>query len=442
MNTLVDVKVPDIGDFDAVEVIEILVAEGDMINVDDSLITVESDKASMEIPSSHSGIVKELTVAIGEKVSEGSIILTIDAVDDAAIDQAKEKSNTIDSKPEPEVNTVDAVVKQEVKTTQVKTDSVNTVVKRSPTAQISQPDFIKAHASPSIRKFARELGVDLSKVNGTGRNARILKADVQSFIKEALSKPTPEASATTLGIEPMPEVDFSQWGEIDYIKLSKINILTGKFLHRNWLNIPHVTQFDEADISDLEAFRKQANVDYQQQGFKLTLLSFLLKAVVASLKKFPRFNTSLAADGSQLIQKNYFHIGVAVATDDGLVVPVIRDVDKKSLSDLAMDLKDLSQKARDKKLKPSDMQGGCFTISSLGGIGGTKFTPIVNAPEVAILGVSRASMQPVWNGSEFKPRLMCPVSLSYDHRVIDGAEGAAFTTYLCKQLSDIRHLLI
>jgi len=219
-------------------------------------------------------------------------------------------------------------------------------------------------------------------------------------------------------------------------------VLTGKFLHRNWVNIPHVTQFDEADISDLEAFRKQANIDYQKQEFKLTLVAFLLKAVVAGLKQFPRFNTSLAVGGSQLIQKNYYHIGVAVATEDGLVVPVIRDVDQKSLKDLALELKELSQKARDKKLTPSEMQGGCFTISSLGGIGGTKFTPIVNAPEVAILGVSKATMQPVWDGSEFKPRLMCPVSLSYDHRVIDGAQGAAFTTHLCKLLSDVRHLLI
>ena len=440
MNTLVEVKVPDIGDFESVEVIEILIAEGDMVNVEDSLITVESDKASMEIPSSHSGIVKELTIAIGEKVSEGSIILTLDAVDDAAIDQARAKIDPPAVKPEP-VTSTQEIAKQPA-SQEVKTAPVETTERNQPTAKISHPDFIKAHASPSIRKYARELGVDLGKVKGKGRNGRIIKTDVQNFIKETLSKVSTSTTGTSLGIEPMPEIDFSQWGEIDTIKLSKINLLTGKFLHRNWLNIPHVTQFDEADISDLEAFRKQANIDYQQQGFKLTLLSFLLKAVVASLKKFPRFNSSLAADGSHLIQKNYFHIGVAVATVDGLVVPVIRDVDKKSLSDLAMDLKEFSQKARDKKLKPADMQGGCFTISSLGGIGGTKFTPIVNAPEVAILGVSRASMQPVWNGSEFKPRLMCPVSLSYDHRVIDGAEGAAFTTYLCKQLSDIRHLLI
>jgi pyruvate dehydrogenase E2 component (dihydrolipoamide acetyltransferase) len=446
MITLVDIKVPDIGDFDAVEVIEILVAVGDMVNVDDSLITVESDKASMEIPSSHSGVVKELSIAIGENVSEGSIILTMDVVEDAAIDQAKAKtsitaSEPIIEKPAEATAKTEKVIEKSLAAAKQPTPAVqNTVANNS----ISQADFIKAHASPAIRKYARELGVDLSKVTGSGRNTRILKADVQSYIKENLARISTGVSTSkaTLGFEVMPEIDFSQWGDIDYIKLSKINVLTGKFLHRNWVNIPHVTQFDEADISDLEAFRKQANIDYQKQDFKLTLVAFLLKAVVSSLKKFPRFNTSLAVDGSQLIQKNYYHIGVAVATKDGLVVPVIRDVDQKSLKDLALELKVYSQKARDKKLTPSEMQGGCFTISSLGGIGGTKFTPIVNAPEVAILGVSKATMQPVWDGSEFQPRLMCPVSLSYDHRVIDGAEGAAFTSYLCKLLSDVRHLLI
>jgi len=442
MNTIVEVKVPDIGDFDKVEVIEVLVAEGDMVNVDDSLITVESDKASMEIPSSHSGVVKELYVAIGEHVSEGSIILMVDAVDDAAIDQAKAKPAI----PAQETETTQEPKEKTPAVTKPASSSASQTVANTATtnAPVSQSAFIKAHASPSIRKYARELGVDLSKVKGSGRNSRIVKADIQNFIKETLARASSGTSTSTaaLGIEAMPEIDFSQWGDIDYVKLSKINVLTGKFLHRNWVNIPHVTQFDEADISDLEAFRKQANIDYQKQDFKLTLVSFLLKAVVSSLKKFPRFNTSLAVDGSQLIQKNYYHIGVAVATEDGLVVPVIRDVDQKSLKDLALELKDLSQKARDKKLTPSEMQGGCFTISSLGGIGGTKFTPIVNAPEVAILGVSKASMQPVWDGNEFKPRLMCPVSLSYDHRVIDGAEGAAFTSYLCKLLSDVRHLLI
>ncbi|MFK5985437.1 MAG: dihydrolipoyllysine-residue acetyltransferase [Pseudomonadota bacterium] len=441
MNTLVEVKIPDIGDFDTVEVIEILVAEGDMINMDDSLITVESDKASMEIPSSHSGVIKALHIAIGDKVREGSIILSLDAVDDAAIDQAKAKTAITPAEetanPEPEASN---------EAEKVPAAEPAKVIAPAPVKEqaiVSHQDFIKAHASPAVRKFARELGVDLSKVAGSGRNTRILKPDVQNFIKEYLASPRPTASTSTgLGIEPMPEIDFSQWGDVSFTKLSKINKLTGKFLHRNWLSIPHVTQFDEADISELEVFRKQANTTYQDQGFKLTLLSFLLKAVVAVLKKYPRFNSSLSADGEQLIEKNYYHIGVAVATKDGLVVPVIHDVDKKSLSELALDLQELSQLARAKKLTPSQMQGGCFTISSLGGIGGTKFTPIVNAPEVAILGVSKASTQPVWDGSDFKPRLVCPVSLSYDHRVIDGAQGAEFTSYLCKLLSDVRHLLV
>ncbi len=452
MDTLVEVKVPDIGDFDAVEVIEILVAEGDMINVDDSLITVESDKASMEIPSSHSGVVKEIIVAIDDKVNEGSIILMIDAVKDSASDQAKVKAEA--------EKVVDTVSKESAETiSKESAEPVTKTVSEKPVAkpivgqqQVTQQaaisshqNFVNAHASPSIRKFARELGVDLGKVKGSGRNTRILKQDIQNFIKESLARPASAVAGTsTLGVEPMPEIDFSQWGDIETVKLSKINQLTGKFLHRNWVNIPHVTQFDEADISELEDFRKQSNANFAKtkSEIKLTLLSFLMKAIVASLKKFPRFNSSLSNDGTALIQKNYFNIGVAVATADGLVVPVIRDVDQKSLGDLALDLKEASQKARDKKLKPADMQGGCFTISSLGGIGGTKFTPIVNAPEVAILGVSRASMQPVWDGSEFKPRLMCPLSLSYDHRVIDGAEGAAFTNYLSSLLSDIRTLLI
>ncbi len=441
MNTIVEVKVPDIGDFDSVEVIEILVAEGDMINIEDSLITVESDKASMEIPSSHSGIVKELHIAIGENISEGSIILSVEEVSDSASDEAKIKTETLKTNSRTKAEEKANVAKQENEaetTSKKEPENVSTVLA---TTKISHQDFVKAHASPTIRKFARELGVDLSKVSGKGRNARILKTDVQHFIKKSLSNPT-SSSSMALGVEAMPEIDFSQWGDVNFVKLSKINKLTGKFLHRNWLTIPHVTQFDEADISELEAFRKQANTTYQDQGFKLTLLSFLLKAVVATLKKYPRFNSSLSSNGNQLIEKKYFHIGVAVATPDGLVVPVIRDVDQKNLSELALDLKELSQKAREKKLSPSEMQGGCFTISSLGGIGGTKFTPIVNAPEVAILGVSKASTQPVWDGSEFKPRLMCPISLSYDHRVIDGAEGAAFTTYLCSLLSDVRHLLI
>ena len=433
MSNLVEVKVPDIGDFDGVEVIEILVAAGDVINEEDSLITVESDKAAMEIPSSHAGTVKEVKVNIGDSVAEGGVVLLLEAGEVAAAPVAEETK----------VEEAAPVVAEPAKAAPAPAPVVEQ--KPSPTAHIAVDNaaFKKAHASPAVRKFARELGVDLTKVSGTGNNGRVLKDNVQAFVKQALSSGTATpAGGTSLGVEPMPEIDFSQWGEIESKPLSKINMLTGKFLHRNWVNIPHVTQFDEADISGLEEFRKKANAEYADKGIKVTLLSFMMKAVVAALKEYPRFNSSLDASGTNLIQKNYYHIGVAVATPDGLVVPVIRDVDQKSLGDLAKELREVSIKARDKKLKPGDMQGGCFTISSLGGIGGTKFTPIVNAPEVAILGVSRSKIQPVWNGSEFEPKLMCPLALSYDHRVIDGADGAAFTTYLSRMLTDVRNLLM
>lgn len=437
MSNLVEVKVPDIGDFDGVEVIEILVAAGDTINVEDSLITVESDKAAMEIPSSHAGTVKEIKVSIGDSIAEGSVVLMLE-----------ESEASTGSEPAIEqVKTESAPVAAPIEAEHAKPPAAAKVIEEqrpSPTANIvvDNAAFKKAHASPAVRKFARELGADLSKISGSGKNGRILKENVQAFIKQALTSGTATSGGTSLGVEPMPDIDFSQWGEIETKPLSKINVLTGKFLHRNWVNIPHVTQFDEADISGLENFRKKANIEYADKGIKVTLLSFIMKAIVAGLKEFPRFNSSLDASGTNLIQKNYFHIGVAVATPDGLVVPVIRDVDQKSLGDLAIELREVSIKARDKKLKPGDMQGGCFTISSLGGIGGTKFTPIVNAPEVAILGVSRSKMQPVWNGAEFEPKLMCPLALSYDHRVIDGADGAAFTSYLSKVLSDVRHLLM
>jgi len=294
-----------------------------------------------------------------------------------------------------------------------------------------------------VRKFARELGVDLTNVSGTGRSSRIVKEDVKTFVKKAMSTGGAAASGgAALGVEAMPEIDFSQFGEVEVKPLSKINKLTGKFLHRNWVTIPHITQFDDADITSLEAFRKQLNKEYEKEGIKFTMLSFIMKAVAAGLKKYPRFNSSLEPSGENLIMKNYFNIGVAVDTPDGLVVPVVRDVDKKSVVDISKELREISIKARDKKLKPSDMQGGSMSISSLGGIGGTKFMPIVNAPEVAILGVSKADMKPVWNGTEFEPRLMCPLSLSYDHRVIDGADGARFVTYLSHLLADARRLLL
>jgi len=299
--------------------------------------------------------------------------------------------------------------------------------------------FSKAHASPAVRKFARELGVDLGLVDGSGPKGRIVKEDVKSFVKRVLSQPV---AAGGLDVAPMPDIDFSQWGEVESKPLTKINRLTGQFLHRNWVTVPHVTQFDEADITDLEVFRKSMAAEYKEKGIRITPLVFLMKALVSAMKELPRFNSSLDAGGENLIFKQYYNIGIAVDTPDGLVVPVVQDVDRKSLVDLAVELGEISVKAREKKLKPSDMQGGCMTISSLGGIGGTAFTPIVNAPEVAILGVSRSKMQPVWNGEEFKPRLVLPLALSYDHRVIDGADGARFTSFLSRVLSDTRRLLL
>lgn len=434
-----DIRVPDIGDFKDVEIIEVLVKVGDVIKAEDSLITVESDKASMEIPSPVGGVVKEMKIAIGDKVSEGSIILALDVAEGGAAPA------TVPAASAPPAS---ASVKEVPAAAPAPKPAAPAPAPSAPSksaAPVSHEDFKKAYATPSIRKFARELGVDLSKVHGSGRKGRITQDDVKGYVKDVLSygggKAAPVASGS--GIPKMPEIDFSQWGAIETVKLSRINKLTGEFLHRSWLNIPHVTQFDTADITELEAFRKQLNEEQvKAKGTKITPLVFIMKAVAAGLKAYPRFNTSLDPSGENLIQKKYIHIGIAVDTPDGLVVPVIRDVDKKSLMQLSEELSEISVKAREKKLKPSDMQGGCFSISSLGGIGGTAFTPIVNAPEVAILGVSKSDLQPVWDGSAFVPRLMLPLSLSYDHRVIDGADAARFTTYLAKMLGDIRRLLV
>ncbi len=428
-----EILVPNIGDFAEVEVIEILVSPGDSIAAEDSLISVESDKASMEIPAPEAGVVKEVKVSLGDKVAEGSLILMLDPAGEAAAAAPAKKEETPQA-PAPKAEA--AAPAPTAAPTAAK--PAPAPAKQSPTAKIDEVSFSKAYATPSVRKFARELGVDLGQVDGSGRKGRITKEDVQNFVKRALSQPT----SGGLGVAPMPEIDFSQWGEIETKPLSKINKLTGQFLHRNWVTIPHVTQFDEADITDMETFRKQLAGDYKEKGIRITPLVFMMKAVVSALKEFPRFNSSLDATGENLILKHYYNVGIAVDTPDGLVVPVVRDVDRKSIVDLAVELGEISIKARDKKLKPSDMQGGSITISSLGGIGGTKFTPIVNAPEVAILGVSRSKMQPVWNGKEFEPRLMLPLSLSYDHRVIDGADGARFTSFLSRVLSDTRRLLL
>ena len=425
-----EIHVPDIGDFDAVEVIEILVAAGDQVNVEDSLISVESDKAAMEIPAPEAGIVKEIKLNIGDQVSEGSLILLLDPSGGAAPKEEKPVEK-VEEKSTPKVESKPVAAPEPAPTP--------APAKKSPTTNFNETSFSKAYASPSVRKFARELGVDLGQVEGTGRKKRIIRDDVQGFVKRALSQGTAGAG---LGVAPMPEIDFAQWGDVESKPLTKINKLTGQFLHRNWVTVPHVTQFDEADITDLESFRKSMVAEYKDRGVKITMLVFLMKAVVSAMKEFPRFNSSLDASGENLIFKHYFNVGIAVDTPDGLVVPVVKDVDRKSLVDLAAELGEISIKARDKKLKPSDMQGGCITISSLGGIGGTKFTPIVNSPDVAILGVSRSKMQPVWNGSEFEPRLILPLSLSYDHRVIDGADGARFTSFLSRVLSDTRRLLL
>ena len=432
MAEIKDILVPDIGDFDGVEVIEIMVAAGDQIAVEDPIASLESDKAAMEIPSPFAGTVKEVKISIGDKVSESSLLITLETSEDnttveapAAVAPAKaEEADTASPAP-----------------VAAPASKAPAAPRPAPTASLSinEEGFRKAHASPSVRKFARELGADLFQITGTGEKNRILKEDVKAWVKQALAQ---GSSGAGLGVEPMPEIDFSQFGNIEIQELTRINKLTGKFLHRNWVTVPHVTQFDEADITELEQFRKQLNEESKKEGTRVTVLAFLMKALVSALKEFPRFNSSLDHTGQNLVLKKYVNIGVAMDTPDGLVVPVIRDCDRKSLIELAQELTDTSVRARNKKLSPSDMQGGCISISSLGGIGGKAFTPIVNAPEVAILGVSRSSMQPVYKNGEFVPRLMLPLSLSYDHRVIDGADGARFTSYLSTVLSDTRRLLL
>jgi pyruvate dehydrogenase E2 component (dihydrolipoamide acetyltransferase) len=442
MAEIKDILVPDIGDFEGVEVIEVLVSAGDQIAVEDPIVSLESDKAAMEIPSPYAGTVKDIKVKLGDKVSEGGLLITIEASADSAA--VTEETPSAASKETTAPAPVAAAAAEAQKPAPAPTVPRATP-SASPAASISinEEGFRKAHASPSVRKFARELGADLSQITGSGSKSRILKEDVKSWVKQALA----QGARGGLGVEPMPEIDFSQFGDIEIQQLTRINKLTGKFLHRNWVTVPHVTQFDEADITELEKFRKQLNEENQKEGIRVTVLAFLMKALVSALKEFPRFNSSLDHTGENLILKHYVNIGVAMDTPDGLVVPVIRDCDRKSLIELAKELVETSQRARSKKLSPADMQGGCISISSLGGIGGTAFTPIVNAPEVAILGVSKSAMQPVYindgkGGGEFVPRLMLPLSLSYDHRVIDGADGARFTSYLSRVLSDTRRLLL
>jgi pyruvate dehydrogenase E2 component (dihydrolipoamide acetyltransferase) len=426
------VAVPDIGDFKDVEVIEVLVKPGDKVEKEQSLVTLESDKATMEIPSPAAGVVRELKIKTGDKVSQGTPLLVLEGAEQRAEPRAAEprpvpKTEAPRAAPAAAPQPVPAVPREEA--------------------------GAKPHASPSVRKFARELGVDLAQVQGSGPKGRILHSDVQAFVKGALAggvaRAAPAAAGSKAGggalpfnLPAWPEVDFAKFGPIETKPLPRIQKLSGPYLHRNWISIPHVTQCDDADITDLEAFRKAQTAETEKKGFKLTMLAFMIKACVTALKQYPQFNSSLDKSGENIIVKHYYHIGVAVDTPGGLVVPVVRDADRKGVFDLAHELAEISKVARDGKLKPADLQGGTFSISSLGGIGGNYFTPIINAPEVAILGVSRSVIRPVWDGKSFAPRLMLPLALSYDHRVIDGATAARFTTYLVSVLSDIRKLIL
>ena len=439
MSSIKDILVPDIGEFDAVEVIEVLVKSGDAVSVEDPLLTMESDKASMDVPSPFSGTVKTVKIKAGDKVSQNDLILTlvVKELETAVTETSAETENSEATAPE----TKDIVSTKKSESTSSGAVSKEPARRPPPIVMsVNQKSFLRAHASPSIRKFARELGVDLSQVHGSGRKERITKEDVQEFVKQALGGTASGNAAAGSGIPAMPEIDFSKFGPVEIKPLSRIQKKAAVNLHRGWLNLPIVTHHDEADITELEYFRKSLKDEAAKQGVKVTPLVFLLKACAVAIRKHPNFNSSLTADKENLVLKKYLHIGVAVDTPDGLVVPVIRDVEQKGLLELAKELGEVSEKARAKKLKTNDIQGGCFSISSLGGIGGTAFTPLVNAPEVAILGVTRSRMMPVWNGKEFLPRLMLPMDLTYDHRVIDGAQAARFMVDLCEILSDMRRM--
>jgi pyruvate dehydrogenase E2 component (dihydrolipoamide acetyltransferase) len=433
--TSVEVAVPDIGDFDEVAVIELLAKVGDQIKVEQSLITVESDKASMEIPSSHAGVLKELKVKLGDKVAKGTLIAVIEAQGGAVAAPAAAPAAAVPAPAPAPVAAVAAVA----------------VPAHDPTA----PKGKLPHASPSIRKLARELGVPLDEVKGSGNKGRITEGDVQGFVKAVMAGTTQTAAqkaaapaggaagggAAFPGLLPWPKVDYEKFGPIERKELSRIKKISGANLHRNWVTIPHVTNHDDADITELEAFRVATNKENEKSGIKVTMLAFMIKAAVAALKKFPEFNSSLDVDGT-LVLKNYFHIGFAADTPNGLVVPVIKDADKKGIFQISQEMSELAKKARDGKLGPADMSGGCFSISSLGGIGGKYFTPIINAPEVAIMGVCKSSIEPVWDGKAFQPRLILPLSLSWDHRVIDGAAAARFNVYFASLLADFRRIVL
>ena len=443
--SLKEARVPDIGGYADVPVIEILVSPGDTVSKDQGLVTLESDKATMEVPAPFAGVVREIKVKLGDEVAEGSVVALIEEAASGTAEAAPAASAKEEKAPA--AAAAAPPPKKEAPAAPAAAPAApdaDSAGPRTPPvvfdADAVMPDKVP-YATPAIRLFARELGVDLMQVRGSGRDGRILREDVQNFVKSALSggiTSSAPAAGGGLNLLPWPKVDFAKFGEVESVALSRIKKISGANLARNWAMIPHVTQFEQADITEMEAFRKQLGAE--NKDLKITPLVFQIKAVVSALKEFPRFNASL--DGDNLVLKKYFHIGIAVDTPNGLVVPVLRDCDQKGFLQLAAELGEISKKAREGKLGPADMSGGCMSISSLGGIGGTSFTPIINAPEVAILGVSKAAMQPVWNGEKFKPRLMLPLSLSYDHRVIDGAEAARFTSYLARQLGDIRRLLL
>jgi pyruvate dehydrogenase E2 component (dihydrolipoamide acetyltransferase) len=423
------VTVPDIGDFTDVDVIEVHVAAGDSVAAEDPLITLETDKASMDVPAPAAGVIKSLAIEAGDKVSEGSDILVL-------LTEGGSRAPAAEPAPPPIAKAGPAPGE----TPAAPSAAPKTAPRRGELPPIDEPGFARAHASPSVRRFARELGVDLGRVTGSGVKGRINRDDVKAFVKSVLSGQG--AAVAPPALPAVPEVDFAKYGEIDVQPLSRIQKISGPRLHASWINLPHVTQFDQADITELEERRQVLKGKAEKQGARLTPLAFLVVACVKTLKEFPRFNTSLDPSGESLVYKKYFHIGFAADTPNGLVVPVIKNADQKSLLQIARELADLSARARDGKLPAADMQGGCFTISSLGGIGGTAFTPIINAPEVAILGVSRSSLQPVWQDGAFVPRLMLPLCLSYDHRIIDGAEAARFVTFLSAQMADPDGLLL
>ncbi len=443
-----EIRIPDIGDFDTISVVEVLVAKGDTIEVDQPLITLESDKASMEVPSTHAGTILEIRVAVNDEVGQDAIIMVLETNDETGITDANplpaatdEATSTTDTQPMTarELTPEPPASEPPPPASPIQTDS--------PVQDaIDEAGFAGAYASPAVRRLARELGADLGRVSGTGRKGRITKEDLHNFVKVALAHTSSSdpAGAGVGGFEwpAMPDIDFARFGPVETKPLGRIRKLSARNLHRSWLHVPHVTQHDEADTTEMEAFRKAEGENAKRQGYKLTPVAFLLKAAASALRAFPEFNASLDPTGENLILKGYVNIGIAVDTPNGLVVPVIRDVDQKGLATLARELGEISGRAREKKLMPADLQGACFTISSLGGIGGTAFTPIVNAPEVAILGVSRAQRKPVWRDGAFEPRLMLPLALSYDHRVIDGAMAARFIVHLSGLLSDIRRLLL